>query len=78
MASICCSPPESVPPRCLALLQAREEREDLLEILVEILQVVEARAHLQVLEHGHAREDAAAFRRLRDAEAGDLDGSAGG
>src|SRR6185295_5848308 len=28
----------------------------------------DGRAHLQVFQHGHAREDAAAFRRLRDAQ----------
>ena len=71
--SICCSPPDSVPPRCVdALLEPREQREDLLDVLVEIFQVVEAGAHLQVFQHRHAREDAAAFRRLRDAHAGDL------
>ena len=71
--SICCSPPESVPPRWLqALLQAREEREDALGILVEMFQPVERGAHLQVFQHRHAREDAPPLRRLRDPHPRDL------
>ena len=36
--------------------------------------VADRRAHLQIFEHRHAHEDAAAFRRLRDLQAGDLVG----
>jgi len=36
--------------------------------------VADGCAHLQVLEHGHAREDAAALGRLRDAQPRDLVG----
>jgi hypothetical protein len=67
MASICCSPPESVP-----LLQPREERENAFEIAVEAGAVGDDGAHLEVLEHRHAREDAAAFRAERHRHAGDL------
>ena len=64
MASICCSPPESVPPRCVEpLLETRKERRDALEILVEVRLPVDGRAHLQVLEHRHALEDAPPLRR---------------
>ena len=42
IASICCSPPESVPPRwSQPLLQAREQREDALQILVEMRELVD-------------------------------------
>ena len=57
-----------------ALLQAREQGADPLEILVEMGQPVHGRAHLQVLEHGHAREDAPPFRGLGDRQARDLVG----
>ena len=55
-----------------ALLQAREEREDALQVLLEMGEVVDGGAHLQVLEHRHAREDAPPLRRLGDAEPRDL------
>ena len=55
-----------------AFLEAREHREDAFEILVEMREVVDRRAHLQILEHGHAREDAPSFRRLRDRQPRDL------
>ena len=71
IASICCSPPDSVPPRWLEpLLQAREQREHALEIALEIAPAsAVVGAHLQVFQHRHAREDAPALRRLRDAAA---------
>ncbi|MND54812.1 hypothetical protein D3C80_458780 [compost metagenome] len=55
----------------LALFQAREHHEDLLDVFLEIFQVVEIGAHLQVFQHRHAGENAAAFRRLGDALARD-------
>ena len=39
---------------------------------LELALVGDQGAHLQILEHRHAREDAADFRRLRQLEAGDL------
>ena len=54
------------------LLEARKQRRDALEILLEVCAAVDLGAHLQVFEHGHAREDAPAFRRLCDAQMGDL------
>src|ERR671917_849581 len=51
-----------------ALLEAREEVEDAVHVLPypgAIVSVV--RAHLQVLEHGHAEEDLAPLRALGDA-----------
>ena len=62
-------------PRLLALAlgEAREEVEDAVEILVDVAALLAlVGAHLEVLEHGHPREDAAALRRLRDAHAHDL------
>ena len=55
-----------------ALLQPREQIEHLLESSSKYLQIIEARAHLQVFLHGHARENAAAFRRLGDPQARDI------
>lgn len=46
------------------LLQPREEGEDALQILVEVILPDQGGAHLQVFHHRHAAEDAAAFRRL--------------
>ena len=54
------------------LLQAREQREDALEIGGEVRLLGDDRAHLQVFHHGHAREDAPPFRRLGDAQPRDL------
>src|SRR4029079_16839013 len=56
----------------LALVENGEDLEGAGEILLEIPGIGAGRTHLQVFEHRHAREDAAAFRRLRDAEADDL------
>jgi hypothetical protein len=61
-----------VPPLPDALLEARKKRENLFGVLVEMLHVVQARAHLEVLHDGHARKDAPPFRRLRYAHAGNL------
>src|SRR2546425_3252637 len=56
-----------------AFLQAREEAEDALLVLLDALHVVSReRAHLQVLADGHARKDAPALGRVRDAEPDDL------
>ena len=50
MASICCSPPDRVPPTCCALLQAREEVEDALHVARDgRLVAAQEGAHLQVL-----------------------------
>src|SRR5437763_13302234 len=54
----------------LALAQPREERIDTVEVGVHGLAVVAIlaleRAHQQVLEHAHPREETSALRRLRD------------
>ena len=59
-----------------AFLQAREQREDAFQPrgAVGLAAVGGVGAHLQVLRHAHAREDSAAFRRLRDAQPRDLVG----
>ena len=58
-----------------ALAQAREQREHALEVGRDRVAVGAGEgAHLQVLEHGHAREDPATLRRLRDPQAHDAVG----
>src|SRR5208337_3125469 len=52
-----------------ALLEARKQSEDALQVFVEMGEIVDRRAHLQVLEHRHAREDAPPFRRLGERRA---------
>ena len=75
IASICCSPPESVPPRWPRRCFRRgnsvstRSRSD-----VNSDGLGGGGAHLQILQHRHAREDAAAFRRLRELEPRDLVG----
>ncbi|MGY4377548.1 hypothetical protein ACVWZ3_005187 [Bradyrhizobium sp. i1.3.6] len=60
----------------VALLQAREQREHALQrgLAFGVGASGGVRPHLEVFRHAHAREDAAAFRRLRDAQMGDLVG----
>ncbi len=56
-----------------ARFQQREQGVDTFQIRVEAVGIVgNDRAHLQILEHRHAREDAPALRRLHDAEPRDL------
>ena len=71
IASICCSPPESVPPACLRRsLSTREELEDVIEVGVQLLlgglPPLEG-AHLEVLVDAHVREDVPALGNLDDA-----------
>jgi hypothetical protein len=70
MASICCSPPESVPP-----FWSRRSREHPLEVGGDAVAVGPHEGpQLEVLEHRHAREDATALGRLGDPEAHDAIG----
>src|SRR6516165_5321789 len=55
-----------------ALLEQGKQREYPFQISVEMRGGCKRGADLQVLHHGHAQEDAAAFRRLRDLEGGNL------
>ncbi len=57
-----------------ALLEAGKQRKDALDIGREVAGAGGGRAHLQILHHGHAREDAPALGRLRDPQARDLVG----
>ena len=71
--SICCSPPESVPPRwCRRSLRRGKSVKTRSASSSKCFEIVERRAHLQIFEHRHAREDAAPLRRLRDPHARDL------
>ena len=74
MASICCSPPDSVPALLrLTLLEPWEESVDPF-VVGEDRRLVGARerAHLQVLVDRHPAEDPTTFRRLADPELDDL------
>ena len=62
IATICCSPPDSVPASWVApLVQQREERVDALVVLRPPT-AVQVRAHLEVLEHRHRAEEAPVLR----------------
>ena len=75
IASICCSPPESVPPRwCRRSLRRGNSVKTRSRSASKCVVAGDDRAHLQVFQHRHAREDAAALRRLRDAQPRDLVG----
>ena len=69
IATICCSPPDSVPAELLEpLLDPREEGEDALHVRFDLARIGSREgAHLQVLEHGHAREQAPRLGHRRDA-----------
>ena len=74
IAHICCSPPgEASRELARAFLEARKEREDALEVLLDALGVAPQIDALQeVLLHGQAREEAPALRHVDDARADDL------
>src|SRR6516162_467300 len=55
-----------------ALPQARKEREHAFKVLAERGRIGDQRAHLEIFQYRHAREDTAAFRRLRQFELCDL------
>src|SRR6185437_178304 len=55
----------------LAALQEGKKREDPPQIFGEMCGIADRGAHLEILEHGHAREDAASFGLVRDAAAHD-------
>ena len=54
------------------LLEAREQRKYAREIVIKPGGVGDRGAHLQIFQHRHAHEDAAAFRRLRDLQPRDF------
>ena len=71
IATICCSPPESVPASWLApLVQQREQRRTRGRSPPCGPAVREVRAHLEVLQHGHRREQAAVLGHDRHAAGG--------
>ena len=75
IASICCSPPDSVPPRWVMRSFSRGNSAKTRSSAAGafgLAAVGRVGAHLQVFRHAHARENPAAFRRLRDAQPGDL------
>jgi hypothetical protein len=71
MASICCSPPDSV---AQPFLEAGKQRQHDVQIVGELAGIGDDGAHLQVFEDRHPREDAPAFRRMGNAAADDLKG----
>ena len=56
MASICCSPPESVPALPDALPEARKSIEDALEIARAVRLAPPVGAELEVFQHAHVGE----------------------
>ena len=75
MASICCSPPDSVPPRWSRRSASRGNIvKTRSRSCSKCAGSAKRGAHLQILEHGHAREDAPALGHLRDAAPDDLVG----
>ena len=75
IASICCSPPDSVPPRCaMRSLSRGNSAQHAFQPgrAIGLAAVGGVGAHLQVFHHGHAREDPPALGRLRDAQPRDL------
>ena len=73
IASICCSPPDSVPAACArALGQDREQRQHPLEITRPARpRARQHRAHGEVFGDRERRKDLAALRDLADAEVAD-------
>ena len=66
IATICCSPPESVPASCARRsYSSGKSVVDALEVLLR-RPAAQVRAHLQVLEHRHRREQPAVLRDDRD------------
>ena len=81
MASICCSPPDSVPPGLVAPLgQQREVLEHLVQqlLLARLADAGAVEAGAQVLHDGEQLEDAAVLGHVGDAEPGDLVGGHAG
>src|SRR5438552_621300 len=71
LISIMIAPGLLVPP----LLEPRKELEDAVAVLADPAPILALEgAHLEVLEHAHAREEPPPLRRLRDAHLHDLVG----
>ena len=69
IATICCSPPDSVPASCeRRSMQQREQLVDPVEVLLGA-PAAQVGAHLEVLEHRHRREQPAVLRDDREAAA---------
>ena len=69
IASICCSPPDSVPACCRIRSCSRGKLEHSLEIGL-IGRLESERTHLEVLRDRHPREDVPALGHVADAAAG--------
>ena len=65
MASICCSPPDSVPARWrAALVEAREDREHTLAVGRAALGGAAIAAEVEIVAHRQVRKDAPALRHM--------------
>ena len=69
IASICCSPPDSVPARCAGAAPGSGTSRTCAQVGIEVGRIGEGRADLDVLQHRHAREYPPPFRHQRDAAA---------
>ena len=75
MASICCSPPDRVPPRWPdALFKNWEHLEDACRVLIKIAGIGDRGTHLQIFQNRHPREYAPSLRRLGNAQTDNLVG----
>ena len=73
IASICCSPPLSVPAICSRRSASTGNRSNTASMSRRDLGIAAREgAHAQVVHHGHALEDGAALRHLADAQRDDL------
>ena len=76
IASICCSPPDSVPPSWWVRSRSRGKRSITRSTSgLDRLLVAGEGAHLEVLEDGHPREDPASLGGVADADHDELVGS---
>ena len=72
MASICCSPPESVPAICLRRSLRREALVDVRNARFNGGVRLGVSAHFEVILDRHLQKDVAAFRNLRKTVLDDL------
>ncbi len=70
IASICCSPPDSVPAAWLRRSANRGSCSNrrAMSVAMPVAVAAQVAAHFEVFGHGHVREDVTAFRTVRDAE----------
>src|SRR5229473_777426 len=72
MASICCSPPESVPASCRRRSESRGKRMNMRSLAAAApARARHHRAHFEILQDAHVGEDLAALRHLAESQIAD-------